>query len=116
MAFLRDKSIFCIPDTTLDHEQRLIISAICIPTSTMGFIGAALQLRYLWPYRSRQPRKQSADPRIIFYLAVSDLITCLGKPIIYSLYIRYMHVYLTDLATFVWPIPDLRNITRKKAV
>ena len=99
MAFLRDKSIFCIPNTTLNNNQRHIISAICIPTSTLGFIGAALQLRYLWQYRSRQPRKQSADPRIIFYLALSDLITCFGKTIFFSLYIVYVNVCMLDLLT-----------------
>ncbi|XP_028403716.1 G-protein coupled receptor 143-like [Dendronephthya gigantea] len=78
MAFLRDRSIFCIPNTTLDHNERLTISGICIPTSIVGFTGAALQLKYLWQYRDRQRRRPSADPRIIFYLALSDLLTCLG--------------------------------------
>ena len=80
MAFLRDRSIGCIPNTTLSHNQRLVISGLCIPTSTVGFIGAALQLKNLWQYRNRQRRRPSADPRIIFYLALADLFTCLGKP------------------------------------
>ncbi len=86
MAFLRDRSVFCIPNITLDHDDRLAISLICISTSTVGFIGAVLQLRYLWQYRHRQRRRPSADPRIIFYLALSDLITCIGRPIIHWLY------------------------------
>lgn len=79
MAFLRDRSIFCIPNTTLDRDERQVIGGICIPTSVVGFTGAALQLKYLWQYRDRQRTRPSADPRIIFYLAFSDLLTCLGK-------------------------------------
>lgn len=83
MAFLRDRSVFCIPNSTLNHDKRLAISIICISTSMVGFIGAALQLSNLWQYRNRQRRRLSADPRIIFYLALSDLITCLGKSTIH---------------------------------
>lgn len=79
MAFLRDRSVYCIPDSLLNQDQRLAISIICMSTSFLGFLGASLQLRCLWQYRNKQRRRLSADPRIIFYLALSDLIAVLGK-------------------------------------
>lgn len=81
MAYLRDRCIFCIPECVMNHNERLIISMLCIPSSILGFVGAALQLKYLWPYRNKQRRRFSADPRIVLYLAVSDMITCLGKSV-----------------------------------
>lgn len=78
MAFLRDKSVFCIPNATLSMDERYVIGGICMGTSSIGFLGAALQLKSLWQYRDRQRRRPSANPRIIFYLAWSDLVACLG--------------------------------------
>ena len=79
MAFLRDRSVFCIPDAILSSEERYIIGSICMLTSSVGFLGAALQIKSLWQYRDRQRRRPSPNPNIIFYLAVSDLIACIGK-------------------------------------
>ena len=79
MAFLRDRSIFCIPESILGHEERYIVGGICILTATVGFTGAALQLRSLWQLiRNRQRRQPSPNKDIIFYLALSDLIACAG--------------------------------------
>ena len=78
MAFLRDKSVYCIPGTTFKEHQKYIIGGICIATSSVGFLGAGLQLKSLWQYRDRQRRRPSVNPRIIFYLALSDLVACVG--------------------------------------
>ena len=79
MAFLRDRSIFCIPESVLSFDERQIIGGICIFTASLGFTGAALQLRSLKQFRNRQRRQPSPNPNIIFYLALSDLIACAGK-------------------------------------
>ena len=79
MAFLRDRSIFCIPEKLLSHDERQIIGGICIFTASLGFTGAALQLRSLRQFRNRQRRQPSPNPIIIFYLALSDLIACAGR-------------------------------------
>ncbi|XP_028403869.1 G-protein coupled receptor 143-like isoform X2 [Dendronephthya gigantea] len=77
MAFLRDRSIFCIPESILEYEERYIVGGICILTASVGFTGAALQLRSLWQLiRNRQRRQPSPNKDIIFYLALSDLIAC----------------------------------------
>ena len=77
MAFLRDNSIFCIPNSTFSNHRQ-DIGGICIATSIVGFLGAALQLKSIWQYRNMQRRWPSADLRIILYLALSDLFACLG--------------------------------------
>ena len=79
MAFLRDRSIFCIPESLLSYDERRIIGGKCIFTASLGFTGAALQLRSLRQFRNRQRRQPSPNPDIIFYLALSDLIACAGK-------------------------------------
>lgn len=79
MALLRDWSIRCIPGDVLNDDQRKILSAIYITASTFGFAGAAVQLRHLWRYRNAVRRSPSAHHNIIFFMALSDLITCLGK-------------------------------------
>ena len=78
MAFLRDRSVFCIPKAIVTREERYIIGGICMVTATVGFTGAALQLRSLKQYKNRQRRQPSPNPDIIFYLALSDLIACVG--------------------------------------
>ena len=78
MAFLRDRSVFCIPESILTRTERYIIGGICMFTASVGFAGAALQLKSLRQFRNRQRRKPSANPDIIFYLALSDLIACTG--------------------------------------
>jgi hypothetical protein len=47
-------------------------------TASVGFTGAALQLKSLRQFKNRQRRKPSANPDIVFYLALSDLIACTG--------------------------------------
>ena len=79
MAFLRDRSVFCIPERLLTYDERYVIGGICMLTATLGFTGAALQLKSLRQFRNRQRRKPSPNPDIIFYLALSDLIACAGK-------------------------------------
>ncbi|XP_046861157.1 G-protein coupled receptor 143-like [Xenia sp. Carnegie-2017] len=78
MALLRDWSIRCIPGDVLNDDERKTLSAIYITTSTFGLAGAAVQLRHLWKYRNAVRRSPSAHHNIIFFLALSDLITCLG--------------------------------------
>ena len=78
MAFLRDRSVFCIPQAILTYTERYIIGGICLATASTGFIGAALQLRSLRQFKNRQRRRPSPNPNIVFYLAFSDLIACAG--------------------------------------
>lgn len=78
MAFLRDRSIFCLPENQLPDEQRHIISGICIFTAILGFGGAAFQLCSMRQFRNRQRRWPFPNPDIIRCLAVSDLISCVG--------------------------------------
>jgi ocular albinism type 1 protein len=82
MAFLRDRSVFCIPESILTYQERYIIGGICMFTASVGFTGAALQLRSLRQFRNRQRRRPSPNPDIIFYLALSDLIACAGWSIV----------------------------------
>lgn len=85
MAFLRDRSVFCIPEAVLSYDERYIIGGICLFTAIIGFTGAALQLRSLKQFKDRQRRRPSPNPNIIFYLALSDLIACAGL---------YVHTYI----------------------
>ena len=78
MAFLRDCSLYCISNITFTEGQRHAIGGICMASSSIGFLGAALQLKSLWKYRNRRRRWPSAHPRIIFYLALCDLFASLG--------------------------------------
>ena len=86
MTLYRDSSIYCVPKYFHDKKEVIMYGIICMMTSIVGFVGAGQQLKALWPYRDSQRRKPSANPRIIFYLALSNLFLCLGTyPAEYSI-------------------------------
>ena len=62
--------------------HNITISVILILTSLLGFGGAAVQLRHMWQFRNSVRRRLSANPKIIVWLAFSDLIACVGKEMI----------------------------------
>ena len=108
MAFLRDSSVYCITNFTYPYPEKYIVGGICMLTSTVGFLGAALQIKSLWQYRNRQRRRPSPNPNIIFYLALSDLMACIGRYISYECSILYFLALLYILTKIIYACLELR--------
>ena len=108
MAFLRDSSVYCITNFTYPYPEKYIVGGICMLTSTVGFLGAALQIKSLWQYRNRQRRRPSPNPNIIFCLALSDLMACIGRYISYECNILYFLALLYILTKIIYACLELR--------
>ncbi|XP_064606950.1 G-protein coupled receptor 143-like [Liolophura sinensis] len=86
MASLHDASFFCIPETALPHTEqinyRLLYCVISLCSGFLGMFGSCYQL-FAWKQKMTEwPRRRSSrpttNPEIIFYLAASNLMSCLG--------------------------------------
>ncbi|XP_046862076.1 uncharacterized protein LOC124455483 [Xenia sp. Carnegie-2017] len=64
------------------RSHNITISVFFILTSLFGFGGAAVQLRHMWQFRNSVRRRLSANPKIIFWLAISDLIACVARMVL----------------------------------
>ena len=72
----------CTYNYHIGLSHNIIISVFFIFTSLFGLGGAAVQLRHMWQFRNSVRRRLSANPKIIFWLAISDLLACVGKEMI----------------------------------
>lgn len=87
MGSLHDASFFCIPDTDLPEKgpinYRRVYCVISLCSGFLGMFGSCYQLfagkqrMAEWP--RRRSRRPSTNPEIIFFLAASNLMSCLGK-------------------------------------
>lgn len=81
MAFLRFRSVYCIPEEDVSIHKRIAFSSVCITTATLSAYGACVQLKHWYSQLndSDSRRKPSSNPVIVFCLALADLFTCIGK-------------------------------------
>ena len=81
MAFLRDRSVYCITQEQITEDHREIFSYVCLATATLSSFGACVQLR-TWhkSMKTAESRRiPSPNPHVVFSLALADLFACVGK-------------------------------------
>ncbi|XP_046861161.1 uncharacterized protein LOC124454395 isoform X2 [Xenia sp. Carnegie-2017] len=86
----------CVPGDTLQEVHIKVLNAIYISTSVLGLTGAVVQLRYMWQYLNAIRRSPSAHPNIIFYMALSDLIACVGTIVLAVMSLVYGMPKISD--------------------
>lgn len=82
MASPHSESFYCIPATSLDVRERYWYAGVSLLSASLSLFGSAYLLqssfRYLKSRPSKAKRLLSASPHIVFFLALSDVIACVG--------------------------------------
>ncbi|KAI8479916.1 hypothetical protein Bbelb_423560 [Branchiostoma belcheri] len=80
MASLHEESFYCIPETKLTLPERPVYCGVAIAAAVLGLGGAGCQV-VRWRSRlsrAAQRRRPSPNPVIVFCLALSDFMACIG--------------------------------------
>ncbi|XP_035691253.1 G-protein coupled receptor 143-like [Branchiostoma floridae] len=80
MASLHEESFYCIPETKLSLPERPAYCGVAIGAAVLGLGGAGWQV-VRWRGRlagAAQRRRPSPNPVIVFCLALSDFMACIG--------------------------------------